>query len=109
MLAKSLKKRANIFNRSNEEPQDDKMIERAFQQGIADILGLSDEEISPLSLEQERPFYAAAFSHYEQGDYRGAALLFTQLVLTDPYSEHYWYGLASSKQMQQDYLAATHA
>lgn len=85
------------------------MMERAFQQGIADILGLSDEEISPLSLEQERPFYAAAFGHYEKGDYRGAALLFTQLVLTDPYSEHYWYGLASSKQMQQDYLAATHA
>ncbi len=85
------------------------MIERAFQQEIADILGLSNSEISALPLDQERPFYATAFGLYEKGDYRGAAQLFTQLVLTDPYSEHYWRGLASSKQMAQDYLAAVHA
>jgi type III secretion system low calcium response chaperone LcrH/SycD len=85
------------------------MIERAFQKEVADILGLSDDKISAISLDQERPFYATAFGLYEKGDYRGAAQLFTQLVLTDPYSEHYWQGLASSKQMAREYLAAIHA
>jgi type III secretion system low calcium response chaperone LcrH/SycD len=85
------------------------MIERAFQQEVADILGLSTDEVSPIPLAQERQFYATAFGLYEKGDYRGAALLFTQLVLTDPYSPHYWQGLASSKQMAQEYLAAVHA
>ena len=85
------------------------MIERAFQQEVANILGLSDDEISPITLDQERPFYATAFGLYEKGDYRGAAQLFTQLVLTDPYSVHYWQGLASSRQMTREYLAAVHA
>lgn len=74
-----------------------------------DILGISENEISPVPLEMERQFYATAFGLYEKGDYRGASQLFTQLVLTDPYSEHYWHGLASSKQMARDYMAAIHA
>lgn len=85
------------------------MIERAFQKEVADVLGLSDHECSPITLDQERPLYATAFGFYESGDYRSAAQLFAQLVLTDPYSVHYWSGLASSKQMAQDYLAAVHA
>lgn len=85
------------------------MIERAFQQEIAEILGLSQSEVSPIPLDKERDFYATAFGLYEKGDYRRAAQLFTQLVLTDPYSEHYWLGLASCKQMAQDFLAAIHA
>jgi len=85
------------------------MLERAFEQQVAEILGLSTEGISPIPLAEERSFYATAFGLYERGDYEGAAQLFTQLVLTDPYSPHYWQGLASCKQMSQDYKAALHA
>ena len=74
-----------------------------------EILGITESEISPISFEMERQFYATAFGLYEKGDYRGASQLFTQLVLTDPYSEHYWQGLAGSKQMARDYMAAVHA
>ncbi len=80
-----------------------------FQKEVMDILGISEKEVSRVPLEQERQFYAIAFGLYEKGDYRGAAQLFTQLVLTDPFSEHYWQGLASSRQMAREYLAAVHA
>ena len=83
------------------------MIAEIFQQEVADILGL--EKSTPVPLEQERQVYATAFGLYEAGDYRAAALLFTQLVLTNPYSEYYWQGLASSKQMAHEYHAALHA
>lgn len=100
----------NILNRLFiEQKLADNEMEKAFQQEVIEILGLSESEISPISLKQEHHFYATAYGLYEKGDYRGAAQLFTQLVLTDPYSEHYWQGLASSKQMTQDYLAAVHA
>jgi type III secretion system low calcium response chaperone LcrH/SycD len=85
------------------------MIKSTFQQEVMEILGISDDEISPVPLELERQFYATAFGLYESEDYRGAAQLFTQLVLTDPYSEHYWRGLASSKHMAKEYQAALHA
>jgi type III secretion system low calcium response chaperone LcrH/SycD len=81
----------------------------AFQQEVMEILGISEDEISPIPLEMQRQFYATAFGLYEKGDYRGAALLFTQLVLTDPYSEYYWQGLASAKQMAREYMSAVHA
>lgn len=73
------------------------------------ILEIPEKEVSSIPPDQERPFYANAFGLYERGDYRAAAQLFTQLVLTDPFSEHYWMGLASSKQMAREYLAAVHA
>lgn len=85
------------------------MLTTTFQQEVMQILGISEKEISTIPLEHERQFYAVAFGLYEKGDYRGAAQLFTQLVLTDPFSEHYWQGLASSKQMARDYQAALHA
>jgi len=85
------------------------MIRNTFQQEVMDILGISENEGSSIPLEMERQFYATAFGLYEKGDYRGASQLFTQLVLTDPFSEHYWQGLASSKQMGRDYMAAVHA
>ena len=81
----------------------------AFQQEVMEVLGITDDEISPIPLELERSFYSTAFGLYEKGDYRGAAQLFTQLVLTDPFSIHYWQGLASSKQMAREYHAAVHA
>ncbi len=85
------------------------MMKTTFQKEVMDILGISEKEVSAVPLEQERQFYAIAFGLYEKGDYRGAAQLFTQLVLTDPFSEHYWQGLASSRQMAREYLAAVHA
>lgn len=85
------------------------MIKTTFQQEVMEILGISEEEVSPASFELERQLHPAAFELYESEDYRGASKLFTQLVLTDPYSEHYWRGLASSKQMVKEYQAALHA
>lgn len=81
----------------------------AFHQEVMDILGISEQEISTVPLEKEREFYAIAYGLYDKGDYRGAAHLFTQLILTDPFCEHRWRGLASSKQMAREYLAAIHA
>lgn len=83
--------------------------QEAFQHQVMEILGISEKEVSPIPLELERQIYASAFGLYEKGDYRAAAQLFTQLVLTDPFSENYWRGLASSKQMAREYLAALHA
>ncbi len=80
-----------------------------FHQEVMSILGISEKEISRVPLEKEREFYAIAYGLYDKGDYRGSAQLFTQLALTDPFCEHYWRGLASSKQMAREYLAAIHA
>jgi type III secretion system low calcium response chaperone LcrH/SycD len=85
------------------------MIQTTFEQEGMALLGVSDEEISPIPLENQRQTYAQAFTHYENEEYRIAAKYFTQLVITDPFSEHYWQGLASSKQMAREYLAAIHA
>jgi type III secretion system low calcium response chaperone LcrH/SycD len=85
------------------------MLTTSFQQEVMEILGITEKEVSTVPLEMERQFYATAFGLYEKGDYRSAAQLFTQMVLTDPFSEHYWQGLASSKQMARDYMAAVHA
>ncbi len=85
------------------------MMRSSFQQEVMEILGITEDAISPIPLEMEQQFYAIAFGLYEKGDYRGAAQLFTQLVLTHPFSLHYWQGLASSKQMAKEYQAAVHA
>lgn len=81
----------------------------AFQGEVAQILGLSEKEISPIPPEKIGEFYTCAFGLYERGDYRSAAQLFTQLILTDPFVEDYWRGLASAKQMAREYEAALHA
>jgi type III secretion system low calcium response chaperone LcrH/SycD len=81
----------------------------AFQKEVMEILGISEKEVAPIPLAMQRQLYATAFEMYEKGDYRSAWQLFTQLVLSDPFSEHYWLGLASSKQMARDYKAATYA
>lgn len=80
-----------------------------FQQEVMQILGISVQEISKVPLEKEQEFYGIAFGLYEKGDYHSAAQLFTQLVLTDPFSEHYWKGLAGSKQSAGEFLAALQA
>jgi type III secretion system low calcium response chaperone LcrH/SycD len=84
-------------------------LKTTFQREVMEMLEISENKISPIPLEREQQFYAIAFDLYEKKDYRGAAKLFTQLVLSDPFSEYYWQGLASSKQMARDHLAAVHA
>ena len=81
----------------------------AFQKEVIALLNLGDEEISPVSSDQEQGLYAMAFEIYQKKDYRGAAKLFTQLILTNPFSPDYWRGLASAKQMAREYIASLHA
>lgn len=85
------------------------MADIAFQNQVMEILGIDASQVSPIPLEKERELYAAAYGLYEKEEYRQAAQLFTQLVLADPFSEHFWQGLASSKQMSRDHNAAMHA
>ncbi len=46
---------------------------------------------------------------YDEGQYKDAAALFTNLVLKDPLEESYWRGLAASKQMHGKFEEALHA
>jgi type III secretion system low calcium response chaperone LcrH/SycD len=80
-----------------------------FTEEIKTLLKVSDEEITPLSCEEQEEYYAAGFSLYEQGNYTTAGRIFTQLVLTDPFSEKVWRGLAAAKQMEGEHLASLHA
>ncbi len=59
--------------------------------------------------DEQEAIYTSAFSHYENGEYPAAADFFTHLVLCDPYSEKYWRGLASARQMEGKYEDALHA
>jgi type III secretion system low calcium response chaperone LcrH/SycD len=81
----------------------------AFQEEAMEILGISEKQVQIVPDDLEPQVYAIAFGLYEKGDYRGASKLFTKLVLTDPFSVHYWQGLAGSQQMAREYLAAVHA
>lgn len=81
----------------------------AFQQEVMQILGIAETEIPLIPITEQRAFYAVAFAHYEKEDYSSAAHLFKQLVLADPFSAHYWHGLASSEQMAKSYPAAIQA
>ena len=81
----------------------------AFQQEVIDMLGLKEEEISPLSTNEAELLYAHAYDIYQKKEYRSAVKLFSQLVVTNPFSLDYWKGLASAQQMAREYLAALHA
>ena len=56
--------------------------------------------------QKQELLYATAYALYETGDYAGATDVFTTLCLKSPFSEVYWRGLASSRQMQKEYEAA---
>ncbi len=80
-----------------------------FERQVAQILGVDEKETSPLSETEVRGLYTAAYGHYEKGEYRAAGQLFTRLILSNPFSEDFWQGLAGAKQMSRDYEAALHA
>lgn len=57
----------------------------------------------------ETAAYSYAFSLYQGGNYTQATTLFSELVLLNPFDEKLWRGLASSRQMSQEYEAALQA
>ncbi len=59
--------------------------------------------------EELHSLYIAAHQFYETGDYKKASEMFTVLAKAGPFEPHYWYGLASSEQMQKKYRDALHA
>ena len=82
---------------------------KQFIDELATLLNVSAEEVAAVNAEDEVQLYETAYHLYERGDYASAAQLFTKLVLIDPFAEQCWRGLASSRQMQQDYLASVYA
>jgi type III secretion system low calcium response chaperone LcrH/SycD len=82
-------------------------------------MGFIEDALAALSLpgraakswspEEEDTLYAAAYGLYEQGAYARAAEMFTQLVHGSPFTEVYWRGLASSRQMEERYQEALRA
>ena len=58
---------------------------------------------------EEQQLYAIGYQLYESGDYARAVHYFTKLVLTEPYLQKNWRGLASCRQMLKEYDRATYA
>lgn len=83
------------------------MNQTLFSEEIAAMLDLNPEQA--FSLEEQEQLYAMSFLLYEKGDYATAIGFFTKLVSTNPFMAKYWRGLASSQQMQKEYLAAIQA
>ena len=78
-----------------------------FAEQIATLLDEPQEKV--VDVEEQAHLYTLGFHFYEGGDYQNAAQSFTKLILSNPFGEKYWRGLASSRQMQKDFLAAVHA
>lgn len=57
----------------------------------------------------ESDIYNTAYRLYDEGRYKDASSLFTQLALKDPFEESYWRGLAAARQMERKFEAALHA
>ena len=60
-------------------------------------------------IEEQENLYASGFSSYTSGNFAQASTLFSSLVLANPYEERYWRGLASAKQMEEQYEEALRA
>lgn len=61
------------------------------------------------SLAEREIVYSAGNELYEKGNYRESADLFMQLVLSEPFDELSWRGLAAAEQMGERYREAVHA
>ncbi len=82
---------------------------KPFVDELATLLNVSQEEVNAVAAEDDENLCATAYHLYERGDYPIAAQFFTKLVLANPFDEKYWRGLASSRQMQGEYLASVYA
>ena len=71
----------------------------------------SQQRIEPpkRSPAERETLYRTAFCAYEGGDYAQASMVFTELVLDEPFEERYWRGMAASRQMEQKYPESLHA
>ncbi len=58
----------------------------------------SNEDVSVL--------YSLGYSLYEAGDYAHSKKIFQQLVISKPLEQKYWFGLASSLQLERHYNEA---
>lgn len=80
-----------------------------FFQNIIDKFGIPKKKVPLLTETRQHLIYAASHGLYNQGDYKKAEDLFTQLIISDPYSGKYWKGIASCKQMQKKFEEALYA
>ncbi|QZA58666.1 hypothetical protein [Candidatus Rhabdochlamydia porcellionis] len=67
------------------------------------------QELKKLTIDEKEELYRTGSALYASGEYRKASYLFSYLVLSDPLIGCSWYGLASCKQLLEEYLAAIEA
>lgn len=78
-----------------------------FATQIASLL--QQNAADAFSPQQQERLYALGYQYYNQARYADAVSCFTKLTLCNPFMQPYWYGLASSQQMQARYTEALHA
>lgn len=81
----------------------------AFLQEVLSSLEIPLETRRELTEDEQEAFYATAFDLYSAGKYRDAQVLFTKIAISNPYDPRFWRGLASCRQMLQQYKEALHA
>ena len=67
------------------------------------------QEIKKLTVDEKEELYRTGYALYSSGEYRKASYLFSYLVLSDPLIGCSWHGLASCKQVLEEYSAAIEA
>lgn len=67
------------------------------------------QEVKDLNRDEKTELYRTGSALYSSGEYRKASYLFSYLVLSDPLASCSWYGLASCKQLLEEYIAAIEA
>ena len=78
---------------------------------LVDLLEKNDslDSLKTWNEKEQQLLYAAAFSLYQQQNYKAALPLFTQLCLSNPFEMDFWKGLASSLQMLLKWKESLHA
>lgn len=69
----------------------------------------SSLELKSLTPDEKNELYDMGYALYSSGEYRKASYLFSYLVLADPFIPCSWQGLASCKQLLEEYPAAIEA
>jgi type III secretion system low calcium response chaperone LcrH/SycD len=67
------------------------------------------QELKKLTSDEKEELYRTGYALYSSGEYRKASYLFSYLVLSDPLIGSSWHGLASCKQLLEEYPAAIEA
>ncbi|MDR2539818.1 MAG: tetratricopeptide repeat protein [Chlamydiales bacterium] len=67
------------------------------------------QELKKLTADEKEELYRTGSVLYSSGEYRKASYLFSYLVLSDPLISCSWYGLASCKQLLEEYPSAIEA